>query len=697
MPRPAGAAVSPPALVYPKAARGDVVEDYHGTQVADPYRWLEDPDSPETRAWVEAENKITFDFLERIPERTELKKRLTELWDFERFGLPQSGKGHYAWSRNDGLQPQSVIYTSEGAKGEPRVLLDPNTLSKDGTVALSSMNLSDDGRYLAYGVADGGSDWNIWHVREVATGVDLEDTLRWVKFSSPAWMPDASGFYYGRYAAPAEGAELEAVNYDQKLYFHKLGTAQDADTLVYERPDHKDWGFGAIVTEDSRYLVLDVWQGTDERNRVFYRDLSEPNSAFVEFLNDFDADYTFLGNDGPLFWFNTNLDAPRGRVIAIDTRNPARSEWKDVIPQSADTLASVSLVGDHFIGSYLKDARSVVRVFDLSGKPLRDVELPGLGTAEGFGGKRSDPETFYAYDSFTSPSAVYRYDIASGQSEIFRAPKLVFDPAAYMTEQVFCTSKDGTRVPIFLTYKKGLERNGQNPTLLYAYGGFNQSMTPTFRPARIAWMERGGIFAVANLRGGGEYGEEWHAAGTKLKKQNVFDDFIAASEWLIAQKYTSTSKLAIQGGSNGGLLIGAVIAQRPELFGAALPAVGVMDMLRFHKFTIGWAWTSDYGSSEDPEEFKALHAYSPYHNLRAGTCYPPTMVTTADHDDRVVPAHSFKFTAELQHDQACRNPTLIRIDVRAGHGAGKPTAKLIDQYADEMAFTLSALGESRAR
>ncbi len=689
-------AVAPPSA-YPDAARGDVVEDYHGTKVADPYRWLEDPDSAATKSWVEAENKLTFAYLEKIPERAAIKQRLTELWNFERFGLPQSAKSQYVWSRNDGLQAQAVIYTSEGAKGEARVLLDPNTLSKDGTVALASTNLSDDGRFLAYGVADGGSDWNIWRVRDVATGKDLEESLRWIKFSAPAWMPDASGFYYARYDAPKPGAELEAVNYNQKLYFHTVGTPQESDALVYAREDHKDWQFGAAVSEDSHYLVLDVSQGTDPRNRVFYRDLSVSGSPVVELLTDFDANYSFLGSEGSTFWFFTSLDAPRGRIIAIDTKNPARANWKEVVAQAPDTLSSVSLVGDRFIGSYLKDARSVVKVFDLSGKLAREVELPGLGTASGFGGKRGDRETFYSFASFTSPTAVYRYDIESGASEIFRAPKLLFNPADYTTEQVFYTSKDKTRVPMFLTYKKGLARNGKNPTLLYAYGGFNISMTPSFNPARIAWMERGGIYAVANLRGGGEYGEEWHAAGTKLKKQNVFDDFIAAAEWLIEQKYTCTAKLAIQGGSNGGLLIGAAITQRPDLFGAALPAVGVMDMLRFHKFTIGWAWTSDYGSSDDPQEFKALYAYSPYHNLRAGTRYPPTLVTTADHDDRVVPAHSFKFAAELQHDQIGSNPALIRIDVRAGHGAGKPTAKLIEQYTDEMAFVLKALGESGGR
>ncbi len=682
---------------YPDAKRGDVVEDYHGTKVADPYRWLEDPDSAETKAWVEAENKVTFGYLERITEREAIKKRLTELWNYERFGMPQSGGSQYVYSRNDGLQAQAVLYTSEGLSGTPRVLLDPNTLSKDGTMALGGTSLSDDGRYLAYGVSDGGSDWNTWRVRDVKTGADLDETLGWIKFSSPAWLPDASGFFYGRYDAPAKGAELEAVNYNQKLFFHKVSTAQEADTLVYQREDHKEWQFGPTVSEDGRFLVIDVSEGTDPKNRVFYRDLREPQSAVVELLTDFDANYSFLGNEGSTMWFFTNLDAPRGRIIAIDTANPARANWKELVAQAPETLTSVSLVGEHFIASYLKDARSLVKVFALDGKFTREVELPGLGTASGFGGRRNKNESFYSFASFTSPTIVFRYDVESGKSEVFRAPKLLFDPSEYVTEQVFYTSKDKTRVPMFLTYKQGITKNSKNPTLLYAYGGFNISLTPSFSPARIAWMERGGIYAVANLRGGGEYGESWHAAGTKLKKQNVFDDFIAAAEYLIDTHYTSKPKLAIQGGSNGGLLVGAAITQRPELFGAALPAVGVMDMLRFHKFTIGWAWTSDYGSSDNAEEFKALYAYSPYHRLRAGKSYPATMVTTADHDDRVVPAHSFKFAAELQHAQASDNPVLIRIDVRSGHGAGKPTAKLIEQASDEMAFALAALGEVKLR
>ena len=679
---------------YPAAARGDLVENYHGTQVADPYRWLEDPDSAATRAWVEAENTVTFAHLNRIAIRPALKARLTELWNYERFGLPQTGKGRYVFARNDGLQAQSVVYTSEGLGGEPRVLIDPNTMSKDGTVALGSINLSDDGKFLAYGVADGGSDWNIWRVRDVATGADLDDTLRWIKFSPPVWLPDSSGMFYTRYDAPAAGQELQAKNEFQKLYFHRLGTPQEADQLVYKRDDHANWSFGPTVSEDGRYLVIHVNEGTDPRNRLFYKDLSDPAAPVVEMLTDFDANYSFLGNEGPLLWLYTDQGAPRGRVIAVDTRNPARANWKVLIEEAAETLSAVNLVGNHFIASYLKDARSQVKVFDLTGKFVREVTLPGLGTAAGFAGRRADGETFYSFAGFTTPTRIYRYDIAGGKSELYRSPKLLFDPSKYTTEQVFYASKDGTRVPMFLTYKTGLKKDGKNPTLLYGYGGFNLSMTPSFGASRLAWMERGGIYAVANLRGGGEYGEDWHQAGTKARKQNVFDDFIGAAEWLTSQGYTSPSKLAIQGGSNGGLLVGAAITQRPDLFGAALPAVGVMDMLRFHKFTIGHAWTSDYGSSENPEEFKALYAYSPYHNLKPGTCYPPTMVTTADHDDRVVPGHSFKFAAALQHAQACDNPVLIRIDVRSGHGAGKPTAKQIEQAADEMAFVLDALGEA---
>jgi prolyl oligopeptidase len=679
-------------ITYPAARRADHVDTYHGVAVPDPYRWLEELDSAETKAWVLAENKATFGYLEKLESRTAIKERLTALWNYERYGVPYKEGGRYFFTRNDGLQNQAVLYTVPRLDDAPHVLLDPNTLSKDGTVALAGTAVSEDGKYLAYGVAEAGSDWNTWKVRSVATATDLPDTLRWVKFSGASWTKDGKGFFYSRYAEPVAGAELKNVNLDQKIYFHKLGTPQAEDALVYERKDQPEWLLNGTVTEDGRYLVIGVAQGKTVNTGLFYQDLTTPGAPVVELLSRFDAQYGFVGNDGPVFWVQADKDAPRGRVYAIDTRKPEAKDWVEVIPESKDALQGVGVVGERFFASYLKDARSVVRTYDLKGKPLAEVELPGIGAAAGFSGKRTDTETFYYFTSYLVPTTIYRYDVTAGKSSVFRAPKVAFDAAAYETRQVFYKSKDGTEVPMFLTHKKGLKTDGSNPTLLYGYGGFNISLTPAFSISNLAWLERGGVYAVANLRGGGEYGESWHQAGTKLHKQNVFDDFIAAAEWLIASKITSTPRLAIEGGSNGGLLIGAVLTQRPELFGAAIPAVGVMDMLRFHKFTIGWAWVSDYGSSDDPKGFAALRAYSPYHNLKKGTCYPPTLVTTADHDDRVFPAHSFKFAAALQDAQACDQPTLIRIETRAGHGAGKPTAKIIEEAADVWAFLIQALG-----
>jgi prolyl oligopeptidase len=679
-------------IPYPAARRADHVDTYHGVAVQDPYRWLEDLDSAETRAWVEAENKATFGYLEKLRSRAAIKERLTALWNYERYGVPYKEGGRYFFTRNDGLQNQAVLYTVPRLDQAPVVLLDPNTLSKDGTIALAGTAVSEDGKYLAYGVAEAGSDWNVWKVRSVETAQDLPDVLRWVKFSGASWTKDGTGFYYSRYAEPVPGAELKNVNLDQKIYFHKLGTKQAQDPLVYERKDQPEWLLSGTVTEDGRYLVIGVAQGKTVNTALFYKDLATPGAPVVELLSKFDAQYGFVGNDGPVFWVQADKDAPRGRVFAIDTRKPEPKDWVEAIPESKDALQGVGVVGDRFFASYLKDARSVVRTFDLKGKPLAEVELPGIGTVGGFGGKRKDTETFFYFTSYTAPTTIYRYDVTAGKSSVFRAPKVAFDAASYETRQVFYRSKDGTDVPMFLTHKKGLSLDGQNPTLLYGYGGCNIPLTPAFSISNLAWLERGGVYAVANLRGGGEYGESWHQAGTKQKKQNVFDDFIAAAEWLIAHKITSTPRLAIEGGSNGGLLIGAVLNQRPELFGAAIPAVGVMDMLRFHRFTIGWAWVSDYGSSDDATEFAALRAYSPYHNLKKGACYPPTLVTTADHDDRVFPAHSFKYAAALQEAQGCEKPVLIRIETRAGHGAGKPTAKIIEEAADVWAFLLRALG-----
>jgi prolyl oligopeptidase len=672
-------------LVYPQARRSDQVDDYHGTKVADAYRWLEDTDSAETKAWVEAEDKLTFSYLEQIPYRQAIHDRLTKLWNYERFSVPGQEGGRYFFQHNNGLQNQNVLLVAESLNAEPRVLLDPNTFSSDGTVALAGAAISDDGKLMAYAVASSGSDWTEWHVRNVDTGKDLPDDIKWVKFSGASWTKDNKGFYYSRYDEP-KGAMMRDTNYFQKLYYHRLGAAQSEDKLIYERPDSKEMIFAGDVTDDGHYLIITVSEGSSPKNRFYYKDLTQPDAQVVRLLDDFDAQYGFIGNDGPLFWFHTDLDAPRGRVIAIDTRHPERPNWKTIVPQGPDKLEFANIVDNVFLLGYLKDARTDVRVHDLSGAFLRNVDLPGIGTAVGFGGKRKDKETFYAFTSFTAPAAIYRYDPQGGKSAVFRQPKVDFDPTRYETKQVFYHSKDGTPVPMFLTYKKGLKLDGQNPVLLYAYGGFDISLTPFFSVPNVVWLEMGGVYAQPNLRGGGEYGEEWHQAGMKLKKQNVFDDFIAAAEWLIANHYTSTPKLAMRGGSNGGLLIGACLTQRPDLFGAALPEVGVMDMLRFHKFTIGWAWTSDYGSSDNPEDFKALYAYSPLHNLKPGTKYPPTLIATSDHDDRVVPGHSFKFAATMQADQAGAAPVLIRIETKAGHGAGKSITKLIDETADTWSF-----------
>jgi prolyl oligopeptidase len=686
----AGAASKP--MKYPTTKKTEHTDEYHGVKVADPYRWLEDADSAETKAWVDAQNALTFSYLNEIPARAKIRDRLTKLWNYEKYGVPFKEGGRYFYSKNDGLQNQSVLYTVNSLSDDkPRVLLDPNALSSDGTVALAGYAISEDGKHMAYGLATSGSDWNEWRVRDIETGKDLPDRLKWVKFSGASWSKDGKGFYYSRYDEPKDGAGLQTANYFHKLYYHRVGTPQSEDALIYERKDQKEWGFSGSVSEDGRFLMIYVWKGTDQNNLFFYRDLSSPDSKIVELVNTFEANFSPVGNDGDTLYFRTDLDAPRGRVIAIDTRNPDRKNWKEIIAQTGETLESVGMLNNQLVASYLKDARAQVKVFGLDGKPVREVELPGIGTVGGFGGKRHDKESFYAFAGFTSPTTIYRYDAETGKSSVFRQPAVDFKPSDYETKQVFYTSKDGTKVPMFITHKKGLKLDGQNPTLLYGYGGFSVSLTPSFSIANLVWMEMGGVYAMPNLRGGGEYGEDWHQAGTKLKKQNVFDDFIAAAEWLIANKYTSTPKLAISGGSNGGLLVGACLTQRPELFGAALPAVGVMDMLRFHKFTIGWAWTSDYGSSENAEEFKALYAYSPLHNLKPGTKYPATMVTTADHDDRVVPAHSFKFAATLQNAQAGDAPTLIRIETKAGHGAGKPTAKIIEEIADEWGFLTKVL------
>jgi len=679
-------------ITYPPAKKLDVVDDYHGTKIADPYRWLEDDNSDETKAWVKAQNAVTFGYLDAIPQRDVIRERLTKLWNYERFGSPHRKGGRVFFTHNTGLQNQAVLKVAESLDAEPRVLLDPNTLSADGTTSLTDYAPSEDGKLLAYGLSKAGSDWTELHVRDVSTGADREDLIKWVKFSGISWAKDGSGFYYSRYDEPKEGSALTQKNEFHKLCFHKLGTSQNEDVLVYERPDHPDWNINGSVTDDGRYLVIELAQGTDPKHRVFYKDLSEAAGKVVELLPDADASYQLIDNVGTKFYFRTDLKAPRYRVIVIDLNKPDRANWVEVIPQSADKLDGVSMIGGQLISEYLHDARSLVRCFDLDGKVIRELPLPGIGTVGGFGGKREDADTFFSFTSFTEPGAIYHLDVASGNSTVWRKPQVDFASDAYETKQVFVTSKDGTQVPVFLVHKRGLKLDGSNPTLLYGYGGFNISLTPGFSISRAVWLEMGGVYAMANLRGGGEYGSEWHIAGTKLHKQNVFDDFIASAEWLIKERYTSSAKLAIQGGSNGGLLVGACMTQRPELFGAALPAVGVLDMLRFHKFTIGWAWTSDYGSSENAEEFKALLAYSPLHVLKPGTPYPATLISTSDHDDRVVPAHSFKFAARLQECQAKDGPPVfIRIETSAGHGAGTALKKTIDSSADQWAFLVKAL------
>jgi prolyl oligopeptidase len=681
---------------YPSARKSDQVDDYHGVKVADPYRWLEDLDTEETRAWVEAENKLTFAFLNEIPQRTAIRERLTKLWNYEKYGVPFKEGDRYFYTRNSGLQNQSVLYTVNTLDGQPQMILDPNGLSTDGTVAVSGLQASPDGKLLAYSLSSSGSDWQEWKVRDVTTSQDLSDHLKWVKFSGVSWTRDNKGFFYSRYDEP-KADTLSGVNYFQKVYYHKLGTPQTEDVLVFERPDQKNWLFGGSVTEDGNYLIVTIYQGTDTKNRVYYKDLKAKDAPVVKLFDDFDAAYTFVGNAGKRFWFQTDLEAPRGRLIEVNIANPASAKWKVLVPEAKERLQGSSFIDRKFVLNYLKDAYTQVKIYNTAGKFLSAIALPGIGTADGFNGKATDKETFYAFTGFTTPTTIYRYDFTTGKSSIFRQPKVDFNPSDFETKQVFYSSKDGTQVPMFITYKKGLKLDGNNPTYLYGYGGFDISLTPGFSVGNLVWMEMGGIYAQANLRGGGEYGEAWHQAGMKLKKQNVFDDFIAAAEWLIRNKYTSTPKLAIGGGSNGGLLVGAALTQRPDLFGAAIPAVGVMDMLRFQKFTIGWAWVSDYGTSENADEFKALYAYSPLHNIKPGTSYPPTMITTADHDDRVWPGHSFKFAAALQAAQSGDAPVLIRIETKAGHGAGKPTSKVIEEIGDRWAFLVKVLNTNGSK
>lgn len=690
----AGPPVNSPALSYPTSKKVDHVDTYHGKTVADPYRWLEQDvrESAEVKQWVDAQNAVTLPYLEGLPNRKLIEERLTELWNYEKYGTPFKAGGRYYYQRNDGLQNQAVLWVQSSMADAPEILLDPNTWSTDGTVALGGLSFSDDGRYVAYAVSEAGSDWSRWRVMEIATRKVLSDELRWTKFTTTAWTLDGNGFFYSRFPEVKPGEEFQTLNLNQKLYYHRVGTPQESDVLVYERPDEPSWGYIPEVSEDGRYLVVTVWRSSANKYQVLVRDLNEPFGTFRPLISGFDNEYNFVGNDGTVLYFTTDRDAQRSRVVAIDLNQPAPEHWRVVIPETNATLLGASYVGNMLIGQYLQDAYSKLEVYTPAGKHVRSVALPGIGTSGGFSGKKTDSETFYSFSSFATPPTIYRYDVATGESTQVRQAQVKFDPTAYEVKQVFFTSKDGTKVPMFIAHRKGLPLDGSNPTLLYGYGGFNVSLTPTFSVSKLAWMEMGGVYALANLRGGGEYGEAWHQAGSRLKKQNVFDDFIAAGEWLVANKYTKPEKLGIQGGSNGGLLVAAVINQRPDLFGAALPAVGVMDMLRFHQFTAGRYWTEDYGSADNPEEFAALLAYSPYHNLKAGTKYPATLVTTADTDDRVVPGHSFKYAAALQAAQAGPAPVLIRIETRAGHGAGKPTSKQIEEVADEWSFLAAHLG-----
>jgi len=678
-------------IQYTPTAKGDVKDTYFGTEVEDPYRWLEDDKSAETAEWVKAQNQLTFDYLAQLPSRDKINSRLTELWDYPKYGVPYKEAGKYFFSKNNGLQNQSVIYTTADLNAEPSVLLDPNTLSEDGTAALTDIEVSSDGNYLAYQVAKSGSDWNDIYVKNIETGALLPDHITWVKFSGLSWLKD--GFFYSAYDQPEAGSELSKANEFQKVYFHQLGTEQSADQLIVNDPNNPKQMFGAGITEDKRFLLISKSIGT-HGNALDFKDLSKKNSPFVPLMKDYEYEFNAVDNIDDNLYIQTNYKAPKYRLVKIDTNHPEESNWVDIIPEKKDVLEAVRLVAGKLVANYMTDAHGKVEVYSYDGNLEYEVKLPGIGTVSSFSGKKEDSIAYYSYTSFNTPGEIYKYDFTTQQSTLHFRPEVKFNPEDYEVKQEFYASKDGTKVPMFIVHRKGLELNGKNPTLLYAYGGFNISLTPAFSPARIAFMENGGVLAIPNLRGGGEYGEEWHLAGTKLQKQNVFDDFIAAAEYLIQQKYTNSGKLAIQGGSNGGLLIGAVTNQRPDLFKVALPAVGVMDMLRFHQFTIGWAWAGDYGTSADNKEmFDYLHAYSPYHTIKKGAAYPAILVTTADHDDRVVPAHSFKYMARMQeYNPENQLPLLIRIDTKAGHGAGKPTAKQIEEYTDVWSFVFYHLG-----
>jgi len=692
-----------PTLKYPAARLAEQVDDYFGTRVADPYRWMENVDSVEVKTWVDAENAVTQNFLKDVPARAKIHARLMELNNFERISAPGREGGRYFFSRNSGLQNQSVLYWQQGPEGDSKVLLDPNTLAADGTIALGGSSVSEDGKLLAYSLAEAGSDVEKVHVKEVATGHDLPDLVEWVKFSGLSWMKDGSGFFYSSFGVPKTDQEraeaLKRANFNHKIYFHKLGTPQTADVVVFARPDDKEMLVNGGVSEDGHWLA--ITQGKGNTNSLAVKDLTKPgwqaaSAPVIQIAPKDDAIYQWVDGVGHEAWIFTNKDAPNGKIVKVDLDHPGQAGWKTVVAEGANPLEGTATVDGRLILTYLVDAKSEVEIHSMDGKLDSKVALPGIGTTGVSGGKRTDTDTFFTFTNYTTPPTVYHLDMKTGAVKLYRAPKLVFDPAQYETKQVFAPSKDGTKVPIFITYKKSTKLDGTAPTILYGYGGFNISLGPAYSSARLAWLEMGGIYAEAILRGGGEYGEKWHNAGTKLQKQNVFDDFIGCAEYLIVNKYTTAKKLAINGGSNGGLLVGAVELQRPEMFGAVLAQVGVMDMLRFDKFTIGYAWKSDYGSpSEHEDEFRAILKYSPVHNVKAGVHYPPTLITTADHDDRVFPAHSFKFAAAMQaaaEKTPGAAPMLIRVETRAGHGGGMPLSKQLDVTADMYAFLVKSLG-----
>jgi prolyl oligopeptidase len=686
-------AVNAGGYQYPEAKKVDVTDEYHGKKIADPYRWLEDPDGDDTVEWVEAENALTRSYVDSYAGREGIVQWFTNIWNYPRYSLPYKHGDRYFFSKNDGLQNQSVVYMQKSLDGKASVVIDPNELSEDGTVALGNSEYSQDGTLLAYGLSGSGSDWQKIYVREIDKGKDFEEVLEWCKFSSIAWKHDNAGFYYNRFPADGEVPDEDRNNYS-RVYWHRVGTPQSQDVLVYEDPANKEYGFGPTITDDGQYLLLEAYHGTDDRNGIYFREVKS-DGEFTKLLEMKEARYSFIENIGSTWYFNTTLDAPRGRIIAIDVNNPARENWNEIIPQTKDVIDNVTMVDDKLVVVYMQDAHNLIALFDKNGEQIGDIDMPTIGSVWGLSGKRNDKEMFFGFTSYVYPTTAFRYDFKSNKLSVFRETEIDFDASKYVTEQYFYESKDGTRVPMFVTYKKGLEKNGENPCWLYGYGGFNISMTPYFSASRLLWLEMGGVYAVANIRGGEEYGEEWHQGGILGNKQNVFDDFIAAAEYLIAEGWTSTPKLLISGGSNGGLLVAACMTQRPELFGAVVCQVPVIDMLRYHKFTIGRYWVSDYGNAEEsPEHFEFMYEYSPLHNIKPGTNYPPTLITSADTDDRVVPAHAKKFAAALQEADGGQNPLLLRVETKAGHGGGKPMTKVIEEYADIYSFVLKTMGIS---